>query len=194
MYYVGPTAGEQFFLRGLLTAVRGATSFDDLKTVNGIQYPDFKSACVARGLLESDEKWDRTLQEAAVQQTRFQLRWLFAYILLNCRQADSLKLWNDYRQHSSDDCGHLLRTAYPIVNPPNQQAESLALIFFCKLLQDNNSDLYAFHLPLHQHEFALVRTHEQILFYNVTLPFLFFVKGFFAILLALIPIYCICIK
>src|SRR5271170_116553 len=33
MMYVSPTGGERFFLRLLLTAVRGATSFDHLKTV-----------------------------------------------------------------------------------------------------------------------------------------------------------------
>jgi hypothetical protein len=92
IYFVSPIAGKRFFLRVLLTAVQGTTSLDNLKTVNGVQYPNFKSACVAHGLLESDEEWNRTLQEAAVWQTGSQLRWLFSCILLNCRPADSLKL------------------------------------------------------------------------------------------------------
>ena len=158
MYYVSPTAGERFFLRVLLTAVRGATSFDDLRTVNGVQHPDFKSACVALGLLDSDEEWDRTLGEAAVWQTGSQLRWLFVCILLNCHPADPLKLWTDHRQHLSDDCAHLLRTKYGIENPSDEQVQSLALILIRELLEKNNSDLDAYHLPLPQQEFEPVRT------------------------------------
>ena len=117
MVYVSPSGGERFFLRMLLTAVRGAISFDDLRTVNGVLHPDFKSACVALGLLESDEEWHRTLEEAAAFQTGSQLRWLFVCILLNCHPADPLKLWNDHHPHLSDDCRHLLTTKYGIDNP-----------------------------------------------------------------------------
>ena len=54
MMYVSPTGGERFFLRLLLTAIRGAISFDGLKTVDGVLHPDFRSTCVALGLLNSD--------------------------------------------------------------------------------------------------------------------------------------------
>ena len=35
MFYVGPTAGERFYLRTFLMVVRGPKSFTDLKTVDG---------------------------------------------------------------------------------------------------------------------------------------------------------------
>ena len=50
MYFAGPSAGERFFLRTLLTVVRGATSFEDLRTVDGHCHATFQEACLARGL------------------------------------------------------------------------------------------------------------------------------------------------
>ena len=73
MVYVSPTSGERFLLRMLLTTVRGAVSFDDLRMMNGVLHPDFKSACIALGLLDSDKEWHHTLEEATVFQTGSQL-------------------------------------------------------------------------------------------------------------------------
>jgi len=50
MYSVHPSAGERFFLRLLLIAVPGPTSFEDLRTHDGIVHPTFRDACIARGL------------------------------------------------------------------------------------------------------------------------------------------------
>ena len=45
---------ELFALRRLLTVVRGATSWDDLRIVDGHLYPSFQEACGARGMLADD--------------------------------------------------------------------------------------------------------------------------------------------
>ena len=66
MYYINPTAGERFYLRLLLTAVRGPTSFEHLRTVDGTLYPTFQAACVALGLLDDDREWIDCLTEASV--------------------------------------------------------------------------------------------------------------------------------
>ena len=41
----------------LLTVVRGATSFESLRTYQGIEHSTYKEACLARGLLEDDQEW-----------------------------------------------------------------------------------------------------------------------------------------
>jgi hypothetical protein len=51
MYFVHSAAGEQYYLRMLLNIVCDATSFENLRTVDGILYPSFKEACIALGLL-----------------------------------------------------------------------------------------------------------------------------------------------
>ena len=69
MYFVSPNAGERFYLRTLLTVVKGPTSFAHLRTFNGVCYDSFKATCLARGLLEDDGEWRQCLQEAVKMQT-----------------------------------------------------------------------------------------------------------------------------
>ncbi|KAK1378545.1 hypothetical protein POM88_025289 [Heracleum sosnowskyi] len=45
LIYVHPTSGERFYLRMLLNIVRGATSFEDVRKVNGVLYNTYKEAC-----------------------------------------------------------------------------------------------------------------------------------------------------
>ena len=92
MYLVNPNEGDKYYLRLMLTQIRGAKNFDDLKTVNGVVYPSYKSAAEAMGLLESDEEWDKLLEEAAGYNTPKQLRLLFVNILLHCQPTDPRKL------------------------------------------------------------------------------------------------------
>ena len=88
MFYVPPKAGESFYLRTLLTIVRGPSSFEDLQTFNGVRHESFKSACIARGLLENDGEWKLCLQEAALIQTGVQLRQLFVTLLRDCHPTN----------------------------------------------------------------------------------------------------------
>src|SRR3954466_5297662 len=68
MYFASPAAGERFYLRTLLTVVKGPTSFEDVRTVNGQVRATFKAACFAYGLLEDDSEWMQCLQEASEMQ------------------------------------------------------------------------------------------------------------------------------
>jgi hypothetical protein len=49
----------------LLTVKRGLTSFEDLRTVNGVEHPTFQAACYALGLLESNQVWMDCFTDAA---------------------------------------------------------------------------------------------------------------------------------
>ena len=92
MYYAHPNSGECFYLHTLLSSVKGATSFEDLCTVNGVLYPTFHAACLALGLLEDDSEWRQCLEEAAQMASGHQLRNLFVTILCNCTPSDPLAL------------------------------------------------------------------------------------------------------
>lgn len=71
MYFIKPTADEQFYLRTLLMVVKGPKSFEDLRRVPGQEEPllTYYAACLARGLLEDDGEWRLCLQEACKMQT-----------------------------------------------------------------------------------------------------------------------------
>lgn len=100
---VHASSGDAFYLRMLLLRTKGATSFTDLRTVNGQVYNSFKETCDALGLLKDDKQWHDALRENS--QTAFpqQLRSMFVHILTNCPVADPLKLWQNHWTSMSDD-------------------------------------------------------------------------------------------
>jgi hypothetical protein len=61
MTYVGPTAGERFYLRLLLMVVKGPGLFEDLRTINSQMFKTFHGACLKHGLLEDNGKWQMCL-------------------------------------------------------------------------------------------------------------------------------------
>jgi hypothetical protein len=110
MYFVPPSANdERFYLRTLLTVVKGPTSFENLRTFGGLTYPTFREACLARGLLEDDGEWRQCLLEASAMQTGERLRDLFVTLLLFCSPAKPEQLWDEFREHICDDLGYRLR-------------------------------------------------------------------------------------
>ena len=54
VYTIHPSQQEAYFLRLLLHEVKGPTSFDDLKTVDGTVCSTYREACLKLGLLEDD--------------------------------------------------------------------------------------------------------------------------------------------
>ena len=64
MYNVSPGAVERYHLRILLLHVRGATSFNYLKTVNSIILPSFKDLALC--LISDDNTYVVTLQETVL--------------------------------------------------------------------------------------------------------------------------------
>ena len=73
-----------FILRLLLYNVPGPTSYDDLKTFDGVLYATFEDVCRARELLIEDSQWADTLEEAVVTAGAKQLRELFCIIIVYC--------------------------------------------------------------------------------------------------------------
>ena len=108
MYFVPPTAQERFYLRTLLCVVKGAFSYEDLRTHRGVTYPTFRDACIAHGLLEDDGEWRQCLRDASEMQTGTRLRHLFATILIFCQPTYPASLWDDFRHHICDDLRHHL--------------------------------------------------------------------------------------
>ncbi|XP_051165645.1 uncharacterized protein LOC127284299 [Leptopilina boulardi] len=103
MYSVNPSQMELFHLRLLLLTVKGATSFESLRTVNGVVLESFTSACLALGLVEDDTEWIRTIEEATLWMMPHSLRQLFVRILIHCHPVHPDKLWEQFKRHLSED-------------------------------------------------------------------------------------------
>jgi hypothetical protein len=56
-----PAEGERYYLRVFLNHVAGATSFEDLRTVDGVILLTFREAAERRSLIEADNTLDDTI-------------------------------------------------------------------------------------------------------------------------------------
>lgn len=109
LYTVHPSQDECFYLRLLLVNVRGPTSFQHLRTVNGMLCVTYREACQRLGLLENDTHWDNTLEDAVISSSAKQIRTLFSIILSTCFPSNPIDLWNKYKDHMAEDILHQMR-------------------------------------------------------------------------------------
>jgi hypothetical protein len=130
------TAGEQFYLRTLLTVVKGATSFAHLRH----PHPTFYAACIARGLLEDDGEWSQCLAEASLMQTGTRLRHLFVTILLFCTPSQPGRLWDQYRHQICDDLSYRLRSL-GVNNTSNHDVYDYGLYIINNILRESGHSL-----------------------------------------------------
>jgi len=137
MYSASPFQRERYYLRLLLTAIRGATSFVNLRTVDGMVYPTFKGASIALGLLEDDGEWVALFREGAQFMTGRALRHLFALALQYTTISNPLAIWETFWPSMCDDIPHILATGRVPVPPGAEEIEGrIDLDDGLSLLQD----------------------------------------------------------
>jgi hypothetical protein len=115
MYHCGPAQGERFYLRMLLTVIRGPTSFEAIRTVDTVLYPTFRAACIALGLLADDGEWFQCFDESKHFATGRALRSLFVTALINGDLSEPVKLWERFRADICDDLPRRIARDYPSV-------------------------------------------------------------------------------
>ena len=138
MYSASPNDSERFHLRMLLLNVPGATSYESLRTVDGVTVQSFKEACLLRNLLEDDAEWDRAMTEAATFQMPWQLRLLFATICSHNNPSNPLQLWNDHKDSMMEDFTREFSA---------EDAESLTLQYIRDIVQQNRASYKDLGLP-----------------------------------------------
>ena len=87
----------------MLNHVRGATSYENLRTWRGITYATFRQACEAMGLVELDKSLDDCLRESAEFRMPCSLRRLFATIMVFCECTNIRHLWDNHLDAMSED-------------------------------------------------------------------------------------------
>ena len=107
MYMVSPLDRERYCLRLLLLNRKGCTSFDDLKTIDGIASQTFHQAASYLGLLDSDDEWAKCLEEASNVNAPSQLRELFSVIcLFGSESLNVLSLFEQFQDAMEEDYIH----------------------------------------------------------------------------------------
>ena len=83
--------------------MRGAKSFEDLRTVDCVIFSTFREATQRRGLIEDERSISDCLSEAAAFQMPSALRRLFATILVFCEVTNVRELWDKHFEAMGDD-------------------------------------------------------------------------------------------
>jgi len=87
--------GELFALRRLLSVVRGAVSYEDMATVDGVVHETFRSACMARGMMNGDSELEAALREMIETVVSLSsIRRHFARLLVHSAPADPQAIFN----------------------------------------------------------------------------------------------------
>ncbi|RCV12073.1 hypothetical protein SETIT_2G239400v2 [Setaria italica] len=82
LVYANPNEGKRYYLRVLLTHVRGAISYENLKTWHGVTHKTFRKAAKVMRFVETDKSIDECLTESAMFMMPCSLRRLFATIMV----------------------------------------------------------------------------------------------------------------
>ena len=61
-------------MRMLLNVIKGCTSFEEIRKVNGVVYKSDKAVCEALGFLDDDKDCTKCIKKASNQATGNQLR------------------------------------------------------------------------------------------------------------------------
>lgn len=165
MVYAHPASGEKFYMRLLLNLITGATTFEDIRTFDGIVYPTYREACFHRGLLESDNEWHVALDEASHYATAPQLRELFVVMLIYCEISNPSELWDKHWADLADDVQYTQRrllNLYTLVIADCDK-KTLALEAINTLLNQHGKSLADFPGLLKVNRYAAHKFRNQLL-------------------------------
>ena len=132
---------ELFHLRTLLTN-RPATSFEDLRTYEGVEYPTFAEAAAAMGLSDDDHEQDEALRIAAESCTPYQLRELFATLLISVTPQNAMALFDTHLRGMAED---FLRRAG--LQEPTEDIKNRVLLHLQSRLDHEGIQLETLGLP-----------------------------------------------
>jgi hypothetical protein len=143
LYFVAPMAGEQFYLRMLLTTVKGPTLWYDLCTFDNVLHLSFHTVCLTCGLLQNDNEWRQCLTEAAGMCSGDALHHLLALVLKHCKLVQPWCLWDEFKANLCDDLHHSL-WHMDIFNLSDSDVYDYGLFLLNTKLADLGTSLSAF--------------------------------------------------
>ena len=156
--YAYPAEGERYYLRVLLNHVRGATSFEHLRSRHGTTYATFRDACEALGYVETDKSLDDCLTESAQFKMPYALRRLFTTIIVFCKCNNVRALWDKHIDSMSED--------YRRSNSCSKMVEQMVLRDISIHVKDMGRDITNYGLPELDGSGKLI--HKHCIYLNIT--------------------------
>ncbi|XP_058753699.1 uncharacterized protein LOC131626879 [Vicia villosa] len=146
LVWVPPSSGELYYLRMMLTHVKGPQSYEDIKIVNNKRCNSFRDACFAMGFIGDDREYIATIEEASHWGSGHYLRLLFVHMLLSSSLNRPTHVWKKTWQLLSDG---ILYEQCRIANNrelilSNEELVNSTLVEVEKLLQKNRKSLSDF--------------------------------------------------
>ena len=146
MYHFISMQREKHYLQLLLTTVRDAQSFDDIRTVDEVLHLTYCFICTALHLLEDDDEWINCFIEIICFSTNSFLRSLFMIALMHSNLADSCALWKRFHVDLCDDLSHHMHEfSFISIDFKNSHLD-YKLYLIAKMLQWHDKTLADFNL------------------------------------------------
>ncbi|CAF1725745.1 uncharacterized protein LOC106358001 isoform X2 [Brassica napus] len=127
--HIHPSGDELYFLRVLLNWVRGPTSYEDIRTVDGVLYPTYEDACYALGLMDDDKEFIEAIKDASFCSSATYARKLFARMLVSKSISQPHVVWEATWEYLTEDILYKKRreTGRPDMNLTIEQIKNIAL-------------------------------------------------------------------
>ncbi|XP_035845741.1 uncharacterized protein LOC118492075 [Helianthus annuus] len=155
IHSVSPSVGEAYYLRILLNKVKGPRNFEDIRTVNDVEYPTFGDACYAYGLLDDDNEYIEAILEASFTGSGYYLRSLFCTMLMSESMSRPEFVWEKTFTYLSDDILYKQRRIlkHPGLVLNEDQIKNLTLFEIQNFLLRNNLTLKRYSsMPFPNHD------------------------------------------
>ncbi|XP_058741254.1 uncharacterized protein LOC131613618 [Vicia villosa] len=160
LIWVPPTTSELYYLRMMLTVVKGPKSYEDIRKVGETIHDSFREACFAMGFLEDDREYIGAIKEASQWGSGHFLRKLFVIMLLSRTISRPVHVWNKSWILLSND-----------LQLSEVDLQSLTLIEIETLLQANRRTLHDFKPIPYPSEYVLQQLGNRLIYeersYNV---------------------------
>ncbi|RZC20082.1 hypothetical protein D0Y65_006782 [Glycine soja] len=143
LLWVPPITGELFYLRMMLSICKGPTSFEDLRTVDNVQYSTYKEACFDMGFLQDDKEFIEAIKEAKDWGSAHYIRKLFVLLLLSATMSKPEQVWDQTWHWMADDIVYNYKksSTSPALQLDDRTLQNLVLLEIEQLLQANQRSL-----------------------------------------------------
>ncbi|XP_050887928.1 uncharacterized protein LOC127093069 [Lathyrus oleraceus] len=146
LIWVPPSTGELYYLRMMLTVVKGPTCYEDIKFVDGKVQDSFRDACFHMGFLNDDSEYVAAINEVKDWGSGHFLRKLFVTMLLSGTVNRPRHVWEQTWRTLSDGILYQQRqnTNRRELQLSDTELKNLTLIEIENMMQSNRRSLHEF--------------------------------------------------